>query len=194
MIKFVPNIITIFRIALVPFFIYFLIADLYHGKLLALVIFIIAALSDMLDGKIARKYDIVTKFGTFMDPLADKILVVSAFLVFVVFKLFPLWMLIVIIMRDLFITLLRVFMNKNGKTMLTSKIGKLKTVVQFISINLILFYMLFNNYNIYSLIIIFNNYSIIYVVMLITTIFTAITGFDYFFKNHKILKLILFKK
>ena len=99
MIKFLPNIITIFRIILVPFFIYFLINDFVHSKLYATIIFGIASISDIIDGKIARKYGIVTRFGTFMDPLADKILVVSALLVFVFFKYIPLWMVIIIISR-----------------------------------------------------------------------------------------------
>ena len=194
MIKFLPNIITVFRIILVPFFVYFLISDIYHGKLIALLIFTIASLSDMIDGKLARKYNIITKFGTFMDPLADKILVVSALFVFVFFKIFPLWMLVVIIVRDFLITSLRIFMENNGQMMQTSNLGKLKTVAQFISINFILLCLIFINYNFSVLITFINNYSIIYILMFITTVFTAITGFDYFVKNHKMIKLIILKK
>ncbi len=194
MIKFLPNIITVFRIILVPFFIYFLISDFYHGKLIALSIFTIATLSDMIDGKLARKYNIISKFGSFMDPLADKILVVSAFLVFVFLKIFPLWMLIVIIIRDFLITSLRIFMENNGQMMQTSKIGKLKTVIQFISINFILIYLLLINYDLSTIIIFVNNYSLIYILMFMTTVFTTITGLDYFIKNQKIIKLIILKK
>ena len=193
MIKFLPNIITIFRIILVPFFIYFLINDFVHSKLYATIIFGIASISDIIDGKIARKYGIVTRFGTFMDPLADKILVVSALLVFVFFKYIPLWMVIIIISRDILITLLRLFMEHNGKTMITSKFGKFKTMVQITSINLILLYLITLSYNVQIIIRMYNEFSIIYTFMLLTTLFTFITGFDYFYKNHKSIKVIILK-
>ena len=194
MIKFIPNIITVFRIILVPFFIYFLMNDFINSKLYAAIIFGIASISDMLDGKIARKYGIVTRFGTFMDPLADKILVVSAFLAFVILGYIPLWMLLVIVSRDVIITLLRMLMEHNGITMVTSNIGKLKTVVQILAINLILFYMITLSYGIDEIVNLFDKFSIIYFFMIITTIFTLITGIDYFYKNQKSIKMIIFKR
>jgi len=194
MIKFIPNIITVFRILLVPFFIYFLMNDFINSKLYAAMIFGIASISDMLDGKIARKYGIVTRFGTFMDPLADKILIVSAFLAFVILGYIPLWMLLVIVFRDVIITLLRMLMEHNGITMVTSNIGKLKTVVQILSINLILFYMITLSYEINEIVNLFDEFSIIYFFMIITTIFTLITGIDYFYKNHKSIKMIILKR
>ena len=194
MIKFIPNIITVFRILLVPFFIYFLMNDFINSKLYAAMIFGIASISDMLDGKIARKYGIVTRFGTFMDPLADKILIVSAFLAFVILGYIPLWMLLVIVFRDVIITLLRMLMEHNGITMVTSNIGKLKTVGQILSINLILFYMITVSYDINEIVNLFDEFSIIYFFMIITTIFTLITGIDYFYKNHKSIKMIILKR
>ena len=194
MIKFIPNIITVFRILLVPFFIYFLMNDFINSKLYAAMIFGIASISDMLDGKIARKYGIVTRFGTFMDPLADKILIVSAFLAFVILGYIPLWMLLVIVFRDVIITLLRMLMEHNGITMVTSNIGKLKTVVQILSINLILFYMITLSYEINEIVNLFDKFSIIYFFMIITTIFTLITGIDYFYKNEKNLVILVFEK
>ena len=75
--KWLPNLLTSTRILLVPVFLYYLFSDLNHGKLIALIIFITAAITDAYDGKIARKHNIITKFGTFVDPLADKIILIS---------------------------------------------------------------------------------------------------------------------
>ena len=194
MIKFIPNILTVFRIVLVPFFIYCLVGDFENSKLYAAILFAIAAMSDFLDGKIARKYGIITRFGTFMDPLADKILVLSAMFTFVILGYIPLWMVIIIIMRDSFITILRIFMERNGKTMITSKIGKIKTAIQMMAINVILFYMIILSYNLNEIVQLFNNFSIIYIFMFVTTMITFITGLDYFLKNHKALKMILMNR
>ena len=194
MIKFLPNIITIFRIVLVPFFIYCIIGDFENSKLYAAIIFCVASISDFLDGKIARKYGIITRFGTFMDPLADKILVLSAFFTFVFLEYIPLWMVIVIVMRDFFITVLRMFMERNGITMATSKVGKIKTAIQMMAINVILFYMIILSYNISEIIYLFDNFSIIYIFMFITTMITFITGLDYFVKNHGAIKVIFINR
>ena len=194
MIKFIPNLLTIFRIILVPFFVYFLMSDFYGSKLYAIIIFSVASISDLLDGKIARKYGIITKFGTFMDPLADKILVASAFLSFVLFGYITLWMLIIIVFRDVIVTLLRMLMEHNGMTMVTSNIGKLKTVIQMLSINLILFYLIIISYDIDIIVDFFDEFSIIYFFMIITTFITLFTGFDYFYKNHKSIKMIILKR
>jgi len=194
MIKFLPNIITIFRIILVPFFIYCIVGDFENSKLYAAIIFCVASISDFLDGKIARKYGIITRFGTFMDPLADKILVLSAFLTFVFLEYIPLWMVIVIVMRDFFITVLRMFMERNGITMVTSKVGKIKTAIQMMAINVILFYMIILSYNISEIIYLFDNFSIIYIFMFITTMITFITGLDYFVKNHGAIKVIFINR
>ena len=106
--KWVPNILTSTRILLVPVFIYFLFADFSHGKLFALFIFLIAAITDACDGMIARKHNVVSKFGIFFDPLADKFLVLSAFYAFMFLPILSttvkLWMLILISFRDILIT------------------------------------------------------------------------------------------
>ena len=86
--KWIPNFLTSTRILLVPVFLYFLLSDFSHGKLLALIVFIAASITDAYDGKIARKHNIVTKFGIFFDPLADKLLVLSAFYAFMFFPVF----------------------------------------------------------------------------------------------------------
>ena len=136
--KWIPNLLTSSRILLVPIFIYFLFSEFNHGKIIALIIFIVAAITDAYDGKIARKHNIVTKFGMFFDPLADKFLILSAFYAFMFFPILShtvkLWMIIMISFRDILVTLLRTLMQYKGITMITSKLGKLKTLLQFITI------------------------------------------------------------
>ena len=132
--KWIPNLLTSSRILLVPVFLYFLFSDFIHSKLLALIFFVIAAITDAYDGKIARKHNIVTKFGIFFDPLADKFLVLSAFYAFMFIPILSttvkLWMIILISFRDILVTLLRTIMQYKGITMMTSKFGKLKTTLQ----------------------------------------------------------------
>ena len=129
--KWLPNLLTSSRIFLVPVFLYCLFSDFSHGKLLALIFFVIAALTDAYDGRIARKHNVVTKFGIFFDPLADKFLVLSAFYAFMFFPALSttvkLWMIILISFRDILVTLLRTIMQYKGITMITSKLGKIKT-------------------------------------------------------------------
>ena len=138
--KWLPNFLTSTRILLVPVFLYCLFSDFSHGKLWALIVFITAAITDAYDGKIARKHNIITKFGIFFDPLADKFLVLSAFYGFMYLPILDttikLWMIILISFRDILITLLRTCMEYKGITMITSKLGKMKTVIQLITIDL----------------------------------------------------------
>ena len=113
--KYIPNILTIFRIILVPIFIFVITSDMKNSYFIALIIFVFASITDALDGKLARKYDVVSKFGLFMDPLADKILVLAAFLVFLRIDIlsnivFP-WMVLLMFLRDLLVTILRIIMK-----------------------------------------------------------------------------------
>ena len=96
-----PNKLTMFRVILIPFFVLFMLVDITNvDKWIALAIFIIASLTDLLDGRIARKYNLVTNFGKFMDPLADKLLVCSALICLVEMAKIPSWMVIIIIARE----------------------------------------------------------------------------------------------
>ena len=105
---------------------------------MALVIFLVASITDAYDGYYARKYNEITKEGKFLDPLADKILVSSAFISFALLGIIDFWMVGIIIFRDLFVTGLRMAMEQKGKTMVTSIIAKLKTSAQMIIITFIL--------------------------------------------------------
>ena len=195
--KWIPNFLTSTRILLVPVFLYCLFADFSHGKLLALIVFIAAAITDAYDGKIARKYDIVTKFGVFFDPLADKLLVLSAFYGFMFLPVLSttvkLWMIILISFRDILVTLLRTLMQYKGVTMITSKAGKLKTFLQIITINIILIFLILKSYqvDIPTDILQFNS---LYFLMVITTVITFYTGVHYVYYNFKMLGSLFFNK
>ena len=190
--KWLPNLLTSSRILLVPLFLYFLFSDFSHGKLLALIVFMIASITDALDGKIARKHDAVSKFGIFFDPLADKFLVLSAFYSFMFIgdlsTTVKLWMIILISFRDVLVTFIRTIMQYKGITMITSKLGKLKTALQIITINFILLFLIMG-YSPDSL----YNQSLRFL-MVITTIITFYTGVHYFYNNYKTIGGLLFKK
>ena len=136
-----PNKLTILRVIMIPFFVLTL---LYDGgenqplRYVAAAIFIIASLTDMLDGKIARKYNLVTNFGKFMDPLADKLLVCSALICLVELKELPAWMVIVIISREFIISGFRLVASDNGVVIAASYWGKFKTTFQMIAVVLLI--------------------------------------------------------
>lgn len=135
-----PNKLTILRTVMIPFFILFLYTDWFHGydKIIAAVIFIAASLTDMLDGKIARKYNLVTNFGKFMDPLADKLLVCSALIALVDLNKIAAWVVIIIIAREFIISGFRLIAAENGVVIAANYWGKFKTVSQMIMIILLL--------------------------------------------------------
>ena len=195
--KYIPNILTSSRILLTPVFLYFLFSDFSHSKLIALIVFMIASITDAFDGFYARKHNLITKFGTFFDPLADKLLVLSAFYGFMFIPILStevkLWMIILISFRDVVVTLLRMIMEYKGITMVTSKVSKMKTALQLSTIIFILTYLILFSYNI-SYWQFVSEQSILYFCMIITTLVTFYTGVHYFFYNYKILGQLLFQK
>ena len=195
--KYIPNILTSSRILLTPVFLYFLLSDVSHGKLIALVVFIVASITDAFDGFYARKYNLISKFGIFLDPLADKLLVLSAFYGFIFIPILgeevKWWMIILISFRDILITLIRMIMEYKGITMVTSKLGKIKTVLQILTIIFILTYLILFSYNI-SYWQFFSDQSILYFCMILTTLVTFYTGLHYCYYNYKILGQLLFQR
>lgn len=134
-----PNKLTMFRVVLIPFFVVFMIVDITPvDKWITLAIFIVASLTDLLDGKIARKYNLVTNFGKFMDPLADKLLVCSALVCLVALCRIPAWIVIVIIAREFIISGFRLVAADNGVVIAASYWGKFKTTFQIIMICLMI--------------------------------------------------------
>ena len=137
-----PNKLTILRVIMIPFFVA---ALLYDGganqnmRYVAAALFIIASLTDMLDGKIARKYNLVTNFGKFMDPLADKLLVCSAQICMIELRELPAWMVIIIISREFIISGFRLVASDNGVVIAASYWGKFKTTFQMIGVVLLIF-------------------------------------------------------
>lgn len=128
-----PNKITIFRVCLIPvFMIFMLLPQITNGRYIAAGIFIVAALTDALDGYLARKNNLITNFGKFMDPLADKLLVSSALICLVEINLLPSWVAIVIIARDFIINGFRLIASDNGVVIAASWWGKVKTNVQIV--------------------------------------------------------------
>ncbi len=134
-----PNKLTVFRVILIPFFVLFLLLDITaYDKWIALAIFIIASLTDFLDGHIARKYHLVTNFGKFMDPLADKLLVCSALICLIELNRIPAWIVIVIIAREFIISGFRLVASDNGVVIAASYWGKFKTTFQIVMICLMI--------------------------------------------------------
>ena len=136
-----PNKLTIFRMILIPFFVVFMKVPVGGGEIhryIALVVFVVASLTDSLDGYIARRDNLVTDFGKFMDPLADKLLVCAAMICLIDTDQLPSWVVIVIISREFIISGFRLIAADNGIVIAASKWGKLKTICQMVMIILLL--------------------------------------------------------
>ncbi len=134
-----PNKLTIIRIILVPVYVFLLLSDCFGDitRWAALAVFIIASLTDLLDGKIARKYNLITNFGKFMDPLADKMLVCSALICLVELNRIYSWMVIIIVVRDFVISGFRLVAAEGGKVIAANGWGKWKTASQMVMICLL---------------------------------------------------------
>jgi CDP-diacylglycerol--glycerol-3-phosphate 3-phosphatidyltransferase len=127
-----PNQLTILRIILSPVFLFLFLSDIIWMKQVSIAVYIVAALSDWYDGWLARKFNYITSWGKFWDPLADKILTSAAFIGFAIVDLIPWWMVIIIVGRDVLITLLRAFADLKSYTFTTSYYAKWKTLLQMI--------------------------------------------------------------
>ena len=136
-----PNKLTVLRVIMIPFFVVMLMLDGGANQMyryIAAAIFIIASFTDFLDGSIARKYGLVTNFGKFMDPLADKLLVCSALICLIELGQLPAWMVLIIISREFIISGFRLVASDNGVVIAASYWGKWKTVFQMISVILLI--------------------------------------------------------
>jgi len=135
-----PNKLTLLRVLMIPVFLVFMLTEAggAAGKWIALALFIAASLTDLLDGYIARKYNLITNFGKFMDPLADKLLVTSAMLCFVELGSLPAWIVIIIISREFIISGFRLIASDNGVVIAASYFGKFKTTFQMLMVCLLI--------------------------------------------------------
>ena len=134
-----PNRLTLGRLALTVFFVLSLSSNWAYGRTIALVLFILAGISDYFDGEIARRYGIVTKFGKLMDPLVDKVMMAAAFICLVPLGAVPAWVAIIVVARDFLITGLRLLASSEGVVLPAEKLGKHKTSWQ---IATVLFFLL----------------------------------------------------
>ena len=192
----IPNILTVFRILLTPFFIFFLFNESESSGVYSLIIFTVASFTDAYDGYYARKYNAVSESGKFLDPLADKILASSAFISFAVLGLIDIWMVAIIILRDLFVTLLRMRMKKGGESLVTSNIAKSKTAAQLITIIFTLIYLSINNSTVPILDSLsgqIDQFNLVYNLTFIVSLFTVFTGYMYVKDNFTEIKKIIFK-
>ena len=174
-----PNKLTILRVILIPFFVFFLLAPYFpvYGKYIATVIFIIASLTDFLDGKIARKYNMVTNFGKFMDPLADKLLVCSALICLIDVRELASWIVIIIIAREFIISGFRLIAAEQQIVIAASYWGKFKTTFQMLMIIVLI---LDFNSSVFTLL----GSALTYIALALTIISLA----DYIYKNLNVLK------
>ena len=177
-----PNKLSIFRIILVPFFMFFIACPVLGdntSRIVAAIIFIIASLTDMIDGQIARKYNLITNFGKFIDPLADKFLIFGA-LISMLSKYSYLKGLVivaaVVFFRELAVTSMRLLVvNSSGKVIAASWLGKVKTVSQIVCIvTLLLEPVIFGKIPFFG-----ENYPLSYITMVIMTVMTLWSGIDY---------------
>lgn len=183
MIHYIPNMLTILRIFLTPVFIYFLFWGSGHRYPVALIIFIVAGITDIYDGHLARRLNVESTMGKILDPIADKILVLSAFISFVTMGLVYAWMVALIILRDLLVTAIRFLLEYRGMPMTTSKRAKGKTAVQITIIILILSYLSLKSYQVTWVTDFVENGQLIMIFMFLTVLFTVYTGIDYFVVN-----------
>ena len=191
-----PNKLTILRILLSPVFMVFLLTDNLYSRYFATLVFLVAAVTDIYDGYLARKTGVVTGFGKFMDPLADKILTSTAFISFVGLGYVRAWMILIIIVREFFITGLRTIAAYKGIVIMPSFMSQLKTATQMVVIVIILLYT-----NVATTLTqmghnpsFFHNPSILKVfdgMVLIAVVLTVGTGLDYLVKNASLLKGVL---
>lgn len=190
-----PNQLTLLRILLTPFVVWLLFLDTAAAQAGAFIVFILASLTDWYDGYVARKYGYVSTWGKFFDPLADKILVTSVLIAFCALGYFPVWMVVVIIIRDVLITTLRSYAIFKGRCINTSYLAKIKTFVQMGAL-----YLTF----IYHLLLYFSpagfagavrdqltSGSVIVIALGAVTILTIISGFAYIHVNREYIRELI---
>jgi len=185
-----PNQLTVFRIVLTPFFAVLLIAKLYY---LSLILFVIATLTDWYDGYAARKMGKITPFGKYLDPLADKLLISTAFGALTYMGIVPFWMFLVIALRDVLITALRSYAASTEQPFETGGFAKWKTGCQMAGIYLILFWIIANekfaeSQTTKGLVKLDEEWELVHNLMLFVTIYTLASGLFYLFENRGVFK------
>lgn len=194
-----PNQLTILRIILTPVFLVLFLSEEPMLKQISVAVFLIAAATDWFDGKIARRYDKVTELGKFLDPIADKVLTLTAFFAFVFLDVLELWMVLIVVLRDVIVTGLRVIADRRNIAFTTSRSAKWKTFFQMSFLYyLLLVYTLITietiylgNENLFSYLV---NNTAIYYTMLVISLFTFYTGIEYLYQNRHLIKGLFSEK
>lgn len=189
------NQLTVLRIVLTPLFVWLMLSESSALRLIGLGVFTVASLTDLYDGYHARKYGETTRWGAFMDPLADKILITSAFLIFVASGIVELWMVLIVLARDVLVTALRLYAELKDKPVITSKSAKIKTLLQNVLAYLLLFLMLCSERSVFGSAIAdkasaYLHSPVVYVAMLALTIYTVYTGAAYLVENWQTLRAV----
>ncbi len=192
----IPNTLSLARIAMAPVFVILFQFENPFSRIAAFVIFGLASLSDTADGHIARKYRMVTSFGKFLDPLADKILVSTAFITLVALRCAPAWMVALIVAREFYVTGLRSLLANQGAVLAASRIAKLKTGIQMISITFILLVVTIDSFFVkYQIeapsIFQFDRHLVFYILITLSTVITIYSGIDYTVRYYPQLKTTL---
>ena len=193
-----PNQLTVLRIILTPVFLILFLSGVPLFVQISLVVFLIAAITDWYDGWLARKFNYITEWGKFLDPLADKILTSTAFIGLLIVGLLQSWMVILIVFRDLFVTLLRAYADYRRVSFTTSYSAKWKTFLQMVFLYYLLLVYTLQSFtglhtkykNVFETLM---NTTGIYFAMLAITLFTVVTGITYIFNNRFLIKQ-LFKR
>lgn len=184
----IPNQLTILRILLTPVFLLYFLRETPQDQLVASIIFGIAALTDWYDGWFARRFGVITRWGQFMDPLADKLLVSSALLVFAYMHYVKWWMVIIIVFRDFMVTFIRIYALSRGKPIVTHIVAKWKTALQMLTIFFILLFINYLNYwgpgsGSYHA----TYFDLIGIAMLLVTLLTIISAVIYIKENNDLI-------
>ncbi|WP_294345425.1 CDP-diacylglycerol--glycerol-3-phosphate 3-phosphatidyltransferase [Prosthecochloris sp.] len=185
-----PNQLTALRIVLVPVFMFLLLLDSPYMKLLGVVVFVFASLTDIYDGYHARKYGLTSRLGAFLDPLADKFLITAAFLIYVWEGYLALWMVMLVVLRDVVVTVLRVYAEWKNKPVVTSREAKYKTLTQNVFAYVIMLFILLEEEEFTGGYVSSAVHNILHsdyldYIMLLITLYTVYTGISYLVQNWK---------
>jgi CDP-diacylglycerol--glycerol-3-phosphate 3-phosphatidyltransferase len=171
-----PNTITLLRISVVPFLFILLLSPGEFWSLILAILFIIASITDFFDGYIARKYQMITTMGKFLDPIADKIMVNTAMILMIPIGRIPAWIVAITIIRDLMVDVIRSIASSEGICIQASTLGKQKTLTQIIAVTALIIH-----YSIFGI----NAHAVGMVILYIALVLTIFSGIDYFIKLYR---------